>query len=63
MAFMFVCDEYTDKVGREDAHSYTEMVMDALRNPHTERPEGESKLGEIARQYAYKPTYHLSLPD
>jgi len=27
--------------------------MDALRNPHNERPQGESKLGEITRQYVY----------
>jgi len=54
MAFMFACDEYTDKVGKEDARAYTEMVMDALRNPHTERPEGESKLGEIARLFSLK---------
>jgi hypothetical protein len=27
------------------------MVMDAIRNPHNARPQGEPKLGEIARQY------------
>jgi len=25
--------------------------MDVLQNPHVERPEGESKLGEITRQF------------
>ena len=31
------------------------MVMDAIRNPHKERPQGEAKLGEIARQYVTPP--------
>jgi hypothetical protein len=53
MAFMFVCDEYTDKVDNDGAHAYAEIVMDALRNPHKERPKGESNLGEIARRSAY----------
>jgi len=26
--------------------------MDALRNPHPERPQGESTLGEVARQFS-----------
>jgi Delta6-protoilludene synthase len=53
MAFMFVFDEYTDEVDSDGAHVYSDIVMDALRNPHAERPRGESKLGEIARQWAY----------
>jgi len=52
MAFMFVCDEYTDKVDNDGAHAYAEIVMDALRNPHKERPKGESNLGEIARRFS-----------
>jgi hypothetical protein len=52
MAFMFLCDESTDKVDSSGARAYTEIVMDALRNPHTDRPQGEPKLGEVARQYA-----------
>ena len=50
MAFMFLCDECTDKVVSNGARAYAEIVMDALRNPHTERPQGETKLGEVARQ-------------
>jgi Delta6-protoilludene synthase len=52
MAFMFFCDESTDKVDSIGARAYAEMVMDALRNPHIERPHCESRLGEVARQYA-----------
>jgi len=50
MAFMFLCDECTDKVDSNGTRAYAEIVMDALRNPHTERPQGETKLGEVARQ-------------
>jgi hypothetical protein len=53
MAFMFLCDAFTDKVDSSGARAYAEIVLDALRNPHTERPHGESRLGEVARQYAY----------
>jgi len=52
MAFMFLCDECTDKVDSNGARAYTGIVMDALRNPHTERPQGEIKLGEVARQFS-----------
>jgi hypothetical protein len=52
MAFMFVFDEYTDKLDSDSTRVHANMVMDALRNPHVKRPQGESKLGEIARQCA-----------
>jgi len=61
MAFMFVFDEYTDKVGNDGAHVYAKIVMNALRNPHTERPQGESKLGEIARQFSLRATEIISV--
>lgn len=50
MAFMFVIDEYTDKVDSDGVRVDVDIVIDALRNPQVERPPGESKLGEIARQ-------------
>ena len=48
---MYIYDEFTDKVDDDGARIYAEMVMDAIRNPNKERPQGEPKLGEIARQY------------
>ena len=36
---------------------FAEMVMDAICNPHRERPQGEPRLDEIARQYV--PPTHL----
>ena len=51
MALFFIYDEFTDKVDGDGARLYAKMVMDAIRNPHKERPQGEPILGEIARQY------------
>ncbi|KAH9033210.1 isoprenoid synthase domain-containing protein [Lactarius deliciosus] len=51
MALYFMYDEYTDKLEEDGVRTCADVVMDALRNPHKERPEGESKLGEIARQF------------
>ena len=63
MALFFMYDEFTDKVDGDGARLYAEMVMDAIRNPHKERPQGEVQLGEIARQYVCFPVnicIHLS---
>jgi hypothetical protein len=51
MVLFFIYDEFTDKVDGDGARLYAKMVMDAIRNPHKDRPQGEPKLGEIARQY------------
>lgn len=51
MVLFFIYDEFTDKVDGDGARLYAEMVMDAIRNPHKDRPQGEPKLGEIARQF------------
>jgi hypothetical protein len=50
MALFYVFDEFTDKVDGNGALAHVEVVVDALRNPRSERPHGESKLGEITRQ-------------
>ncbi|KAI0041515.1 terpenoid synthase [Auriscalpium vulgare] len=51
MMLFFVFDEYTDLSHGDDVRVYADMVMDALRNPHTPRPAGEILLGEVARQF------------
>jgi len=53
MVLFFIYDEFTDKVDGDGARVYADMVMDAIRNPHKARPQGEEKLGEIARQYVH----------
>jgi hypothetical protein len=62
MVLFFIYDEYTDKLDGDGARTCADMVMDALKNPHKERPQGESKLGEITRQYVYILYAYLSLP-
>ena len=48
--FVFVYDEYADGLVKDDAQKQANIVMDALRNPSKVRPEGESLIGEMARQ-------------
>jgi Delta6-protoilludene synthase len=50
MVLFYIFDEFTDTVDGEDARTYAELVVDALRNPHSQNPDGASKLGEITRQ-------------
>jgi hypothetical protein len=63
MALFFIYDEFTDKVDGDGARFYADMVMDAIRNPHKARPQGEPKLGEIARQYVFHAVVPTSLAD
>jgi len=51
IVLLFIYDEFTDNVDVDGARAYADLVMDILRNPHVERPQGESKLGEITRQF------------
>lgn len=50
MNFFFLFDDYTDCTTPEDTRILADMLMDALRNPDTPRPEGECIIGEAARQ-------------
>ena len=49
--FLFY-EEHTDNNDGEGTRTYADLVTDVIRNPHTERPQGESEIAEIARQYA-----------
>lgn len=51
MNLFFVIDEYSDIAPVEEVRQQKDIVMDALRNPHKPRPEGEWVGGEVARQY------------
>ena len=53
MAVFYIYEDNTDKLDGDGARTCANVVMDALRNPHKERPQGESKLGDIVRQYVY----------
>ncbi len=46
---VFVFDEHSDRATEEEAQVMADIVMDALRNPHTPRPKGEWIGGEVTR--------------
>ncbi|KAF9002156.1 isoprenoid synthase domain-containing protein [Cyathus striatus] len=50
MNFYFVYDEYTDLCSREEAEKMAATVIDAMRNPDTERLNGDI-IGEITKQW------------
>ena len=52
MMLYFTYDEFTDNANGDEARTYANLVINVLRNPHMERPQGESKIAEMTRQYA-----------
>ncbi|KAJ6483063.1 hypothetical protein DFH09DRAFT_949916 [Mycena vulgaris] len=50
MAALYCFDQYTDQGDEEFVQQATDIVKDALRNPHKPRPEGEFPIGEVFRQ-------------
>ena len=50
MNMFFVFDEYSDVAHEDDVQIMADIGMDALRNPHKPRPEGEWVGGEVTRQ-------------
>lgn len=50
MNMFFVYDEYSDVAHEDDVQVMADIIMDALRNPHKPRPEGEWVGGEVTRQ-------------
>ncbi|KAJ7650985.1 terpenoid synthase [Roridomyces roridus] len=51
MNFVFLVDDHTDLSNTETARKQRNILMDALRNPHTPRPPNEWVGGEVARQF------------
>ncbi|KAF8142135.1 terpenoid synthase [Boletus edulis] len=51
MHLFFMFDEHSDRATPSEVWKQKEVIMDALRNPHTPRPEREWIGGEIARQF------------
>ncbi|EJD05124.1 terpenoid synthase [Fomitiporia mediterranea MF3/22] len=51
MNLFFVIDEYTDVEPAPVVREMVDAVIDAFKNPHKPRPEGEVILGEVARQF------------
>lgn len=51
MIVYFIVDEYTDVEDADRAAEMVDIIIDALKNPHRPRPEGEVILGEIIKQF------------
>ncbi|TBU55418.1 terpenoid synthase [Dichomitus squalens] len=51
MNLFFVFDEYTDALNEAGTQTLAEISMDAMINPPKPRPEKESVVGEISRQF------------
>nr|AQH32583.1 terpenoid synthase [Polyporus brumalis] len=51
MNVLFLVDEYTDFQPAPVVREITGVVIDAILNPDKVRPEGESILGEVTRQF------------
>lgn len=51
MNLVWVIDEYSDVSEVREVRNQKNIIMDALRNPHKPRPEGEWIGGEIMRQW------------
>ena len=49
----FLIDDSVDRSTPSQVRKQKDVVMDALRNPHTPRPKGEWIGGEVARQYVH----------
>lgn len=50
MNMFFVFDEHSDVAHEDEVQVMANIIMDALRNPHTPRPKGEWVGGEVTRQ-------------
>lgn len=51
MNFFFIFDYMTDIADAQEARRLADIVMDAIRHPHKERPQGEWVGGEVARRH------------
>ncbi|KAM7218649.1 Isoprenoid synthase domain containing protein [Rhypophila decipiens] len=51
MHLFFVFDEYSDRSTQEESRQQAISIMDALRDPHKPRPEGEFVGGRVAQEF------------
>ena len=62
MNLFFAIDECTDVQSPQVVRHIADIVRDALENPDRRRPQGEIKLGEVARQLVrHQDTWIVSL--
>ncbi|KAJ7783943.1 terpenoid synthase [Mycena maculata] len=61
MNLFYVIDYYTDVANEAEAKVQADVLMDALRNPHMERPPSEWIGAEVARQF-WLNALHIATP-
>ncbi|KAJ7753354.1 terpenoid synthase [Mycena maculata] len=62
MHTFFTLDEYTDPLDAAGVKALCDATMDAIENPDKPRPEGESVIGEIARQFWKRASVNVPKP-
>ncbi|KAI1789678.1 terpenoid synthase [Ganoderma leucocontextum] len=60
MNLFFVIDEHTDVLDEASVQVLADISMDALLNPIKPRPDGESVIGEITRQFWSRAIRHAT---
>ncbi|KAI1782570.1 terpenoid synthase [Ganoderma leucocontextum] len=60
MNLFFVIDEHTDVLDEASVQVLADISMDALLNPIKPRPDGESVIGEIMRQFWSRAIRHAT---
>nr|WDV18262.1 sesquiterpene synthase [Ganoderma sinense] len=51
MHLLYIADEYTDAESAAGVQEISSIILDALHNPDTPRPEGESVIGEMTKEW------------
>nr|WOJ44888.1 linalool/nerolidol synthase [Ganoderma lucidum] len=60
MNLFFVIDDHTDTLDEANVQMLADISMNALLNPTKLRPDGESIIGEITRQFWSRATRHAT---
>jgi hypothetical protein len=50
MNLYFFFDEHSDLANEDETRQQADAIMDALRNPHKPRPQGEWVGGRVTQQ-------------
>ena len=50
MWMVFILDDSADAAHKDDVQAMANIIIEALHNPHTPRPQNEWVGGEVARQ-------------
>lgn len=51
MGLFFAFDEFSDVENADAVRGMASVILDAFNEPTKARPDGETRIGELARQY------------